>query len=51
MADAQARRAAIKKASKQVRAGGVFRRASSSSMVSGAGRASTAARPAAQKRH
>jgi len=33
MADAQARKEAIKKASKQVRAGGVFSRASSTSKV------------------
>jgi hypothetical protein len=50
MADAQARRAAIKKASKQVRAGGVFRRASSSSIVSAASKASPAARPAQKRR-
>lgn len=34
MADAQARKAAIKKASQQVRAGGVFSRASVTSKVS-----------------
>jgi hypothetical protein len=34
MADAQARKAAIKKASQQVRAGGVFSRASTTSKVS-----------------
>jgi hypothetical protein len=34
MADAQARKAAIKKASQQVRAGGVFSRASATSKVS-----------------
>jgi len=36
MADAQARKAAIKKASQQVRAGGVFSRASATSKVSSA---------------
>jgi hypothetical protein len=34
MADAQARKAAIKKASQQVRAGGVFSRAGATSKVS-----------------
>jgi hypothetical protein len=34
MADAQARKAAIKKASQQVRAGGVFSRASATSKIS-----------------
>jgi len=51
MADAQARRAAIKKASRQVRAGGVFRRASNSSKVSAGGKASPADRPPAEKRY
>jgi hypothetical protein len=49
MADAQARSAAIKKASQQVRAGGVFRRASASSKVSVPSRSATAGRPAAPK--
>jgi hypothetical protein len=52
MADAEARRAAIKKASRQVRAGGVFSRASAASKVSAAktSGASHTARPAAKKR-
>jgi hypothetical protein len=37
MADVEARKAAIKKASQQVRAGGVFRRATAASKVSASG--------------
>ena len=53
MADAQARKAAIKKASQQVRAGGVFSRASATSKVSAARTSGTSqsASSAAQKRH
>ena len=58
MADAEARRAAIKKASQQVRAGGVFRRAATSSKVSPAtnktsasNKTSAAPRPAPPKGH
>ncbi len=52
MADVQARKAAIKKASQQVRAGGVFRRATSASKVSATGaQRSGAALPGARKGH
>lgn len=52
MADAQARKAAIKKASQQVRAGGVFSRASTESKVSAAKTSTTTGttRAATQKR-
>lgn len=48
MADAETRNAAIKKASQQVRAGGVFSRASSTSKV--ASTATSAVSPAPPKR-
>ena len=50
MADAQARKAAIKKASQQVRAGGVFGRASRSSKVSATSRTRTGAQAAKRSR-
>lgn len=52
MANASARKAAIKKASQQVRAGGVFSRASAASKVSAARTTETTTsttRPATQK--
>jgi hypothetical protein len=51
MADPQARQAAIKKASQQVRAGGVFGRASTASKVSVARNKSATARPVTKKSH
>ena len=49
MADAQARKAAIRKASQQVRAGGVFGRASASSKVRPTNKVRSSAQPAPKK--